>query len=79
MRASLCSLALLLALGCGDDDGAADSGMADTSTVDTGRSDSGDDAGEDDAGGDLRPEHEGQDAAEGPPIVQIARRREGDE
>ena len=32
--------------------------------------------GEHDAGRDLRHEHEGEDAAEGPPIVQIARRGE---
>ena len=32
-----------------------------------------------DAGDDLHAQHEGEDAAEGPPIVQIARRRIGDE
>jgi hypothetical protein len=32
-----------------------------------------------DAGDDLHPEHEREDAAEGPPIVQVARRRIGDE
>ena len=34
---------------------------------------------QDDAGDDLRGQHEGEDAAEGPPVVQIARRRVGDE
>ena len=34
--------------------------------------------GENDAGEDLRDEHEGQDAAECPPIVQVAWRREID-
>lgn len=75
MRAFLLlPLVLLLALGCGDDDGAADSGMADTSTVDTGRSDSGgdagddaggDDAGDDDAGGDDAGSDGGDDAGGG--------------
>lgn len=44
-------MGLVVALGCGDDDGATDAG-ADTSTSDVGTTDAGEDAGGDDAGGD---------------------------